>query len=927
MRVNKSSWRKVERGMFVRMECSPQAQHGDLQKAGNELIMKIAKKEGLPLLLTLDAHFVNKDQKVVQDLLLQNGRGEDGGLKFFTKYYQLNTEEAWDKWKSLHGNTSAQFVEGVENNHALAAMCERVQLKKEYHLPEVEMSREVIELDCDLDTKYKHHLFDLITRYGRLPDDPVYKARIKQEVKLIAENGKVNLLPYFFAVHDICEAARSLGIEIGAGRGSSAGSLLAYVLMITHVDPIEHDLSFARFLSMGRINRGKLPDIDIDFSDPGRLVECLKAKHGDKFIRVSTTGTNKVKSAIKDVSRVLLSTKDDEAVKLRVDNLCKTIGDIPQGFNDLLGWLTGWTDSDGVVHAGEIETNKDLAEFFDEFQSVRDLVFQVLGIPKSIGRHASAYCLSDMPVAEIVPVCTINNEECTQFTMDAVEAMGLIKFDLLGLNTLKDIGNCVKLIKKRHKISVDIYKIPEDPLIFDEICQGRTETVFQFKGPIPTQTCMEVLPKTILDLASITAACRPGTMYAEMIDDETGESTALIDLWKQRRQGKKDVTFLHPELKEILSPTHGIVLFQEQIAAMFQKSCGYTEEQADEIREIIGKKKADKMAEIIPDIRSRLQAGGWSAQQIQAFISLCQESASYSFNKSHSICYAYIAYICAWLKGHYPLEWWTAILQNSTHEDLEENAKFFHERVKHPDINVSDVDFYIIDEKYEKIVYPLTMIKGIKNAAVELKQNAPYKSLNDLFMRSDRRIVSKRVISALIWSGALDEMPEAAGDSVTDKRNNLMTEYLKLRFSVSKKKEDNVPHVPLSRGQVEMLESKSLCIGNPDIVEFFRSQGRTRCVDIATASLLPADERVCCAGVVVGFNKIKTKKGDDMCFIDMGNKEHKMSVTIFPKLYAGMADKVKEEAVVFVYGKINVYGGRKSILADGIEFYDIDEIN
>ena len=634
MRVNKSSWRKVERGMFVRMECSPQVQHGDLQRAGNDLIMKIARKEGLPLLLTLDAHFVNKEQKVVQDLLLQNGKGEEGGLKFFTKYYQMTTEESWDKWKNLHGRSmESQFVEGVENNHLLASMCDRVELKKEYHLPEVEMSREVIEMNCSLEDKYKQHLFELIEKYDRLPDDPVYKARLKQEFQLIANNGKINLMPYFFALHDICDMARNLKIDVGAGRGSAGGSLMAYLLKITHVDPIKYGLSFDRFLSMGRINRGKLPDIDVDFSDPGKLVESLKAKHGDKFVRVCTTGTNKVKSAIKDVSRVLLFTKEDDEMKLRVDNLCKTISDIPQGFNDLIAWLHGWTDDEGVEHAGEIEKNKDLAEFFGEHEEVRKLVEQVLGIPKSLGRHASAYCLSDMPIVELVPVCTINNEDCTQFTMEAVEAMGLIKFDLLGLNTLKDIGNCVKLIKDRHKIELDIYNLPDDPLIFDEFCDGRTETVFQFKGSVPTDKCKLVRPRTILDLAAITAACRPGTMYAEMVDDSTNELTTLIDLWVQRRQGTRPVTFLHEDLEEILAPTHGIVLFQEQIAAMFQKSCGYSGEQADEIRDIIGKKKADKMSEILPEIRKRLADRGWNAEQTAAFVSLCVASSSYSFNK------------------------------------------------------------------------------------------------------------------------------------------------------------------------------------------------------------------------------------------------------------------------------------------------------
>lgn len=916
MRVNKNTWKELNTGFFLRKECTPIVKSGDIQRAGNELIMKIARNLNIPILLTLDAHFVNKEQKIVQDLLLQNGRTEEKGLKFYTKYYQMNTQDAWSKWMQVHGTDySSQFVEAVESNHALASMCDRISLQKEYRLPEVNFPREIIEVSSNFDERCKQYAIELINKHERLKDDSRYVDRLKKEISIIANNGKINLLPYFFALHDICESARQLNIWIGAGRGSAGGCLLAYLLKITHIDPIKYNLSFERFLSSGRINRGKLPDIDIDFSEPDKVAEFLKAKYGDKFARICTTGTNKIKSAIRDVSRVILDTKNDEDAKLYVDNVCKTISNVPQGFSDLNKWLHGWEDDEGA-HPGELGTNKALSDFFKEHPAVQELVEQVLGIPKSLGRHASAYCLADIPLSEIVPICTINEEDCTQFTMEAVEAMGLVKFDLLGLNTLKDIGNCVKLIKERHGIDIDIYSIEEDQKVFKEFSDGKTETIFQFNGAVPTNVCKLIKPQSILDLASITAACRPGTMYAEM-EDEEGKST-LINIWVKRRQSDKPFSFLHDSLKDTLSTTHGIVLFQEQISEMFQKSCNYTAEQADEIREIIGKKKMDQMNKILPDIKRRLGDNGWNIQQINAFVSLCRSSSNYAFNLSHSVAYSYMAYVCMWLKSYYPLEWWTAILQNSSHEDLEKHAKYFSAVVKKPDVNVSAIDFYIIDDSDQKIVYPLTMIKGVKTASEEIFNNKPYTSFEDFYNRVNKKIVNKRVVSALIWSGALDSIYKGDSEDIAEIRNSLNFEYHQLRGEKAPEK--------IATTKAEMLQSKSLCIGSPDIVEFFQQKGKKGCKDIPSVMLITAGTQVCTAGIITRFKKIKTKKNDEMCFIDISNKEHEISLTCFPEMYESISDKIKEEKAVLVNGTVNVYNSRKSIIVDAIKFFDIDDL-
>lgn len=921
MNVKPSSWRSVNGGLFLRKECTQIAPTGDIQKAGNELIMKIARNAGVPLLLTLDAHFVKEEQKVVQDVLLQNGKEMDTGLRFFTKYFQMNTQEAWENWKQIHPEREfdSAFVEAVENNKTVVDLCEQVVLKKEYHLPEVELPIEIKTTEGTYESKIKDYLCELIDRHGRMIDSPIYTERLRTEIKVIEQNGKVNFIPYFIAVHDMCEQARQIGLEVGAGRGSAGGCLLAYLLRITQLDPIVHGLSFERFLSMGRINRGKFPDIDIDFSDPSRLVECLKAKHGDKFVRICTTGTSKIKSAIRDVSRIYLDTQKDAETKKYVDDVCKTINNIPQGFNDLIKWLDGYDDEEGH-HAGELEVNPILKDFLDQHQSVDKLVRQVLGVPKSLGRHASAYCLSDIPIHEIVPLCTIKDEQCTQFTMEPIEGSGLIKFDLLGLNTLKDIGNCAKMIKERHGIELDVYDLPFEEQVFKDFWKGGTESVFQFNGPIPTGVCKEVKPSSLIDLASITAACRPGTMYAEFPLSD-GSVDTLINVWVKRRKGTLKVEYLHKDLEEILAATHGIVLFQEQISAMFEKSCGYTPEQADEIREIVGKKKKDQMDKIIPDIRNRLHDHGWNESQIGAFISLCRAASSYSFNKSHSVDYAYMGYICAWMKHHYPLEWWTAILQNSSHEDLEKNAKYFSKYVETPDINTSELDFYIIDSDRNKIVYPLSMIKGVKSAANYIVPNRPFDSFEDFFNRVERRKVNLRVVSAMIYAGAFDRMPEAGEGNKAERRNRILRRYKELRGEKTANLED------ITLGRIAMLETASLCIGNPDLVTYFKTiANQYDCLTIPEVSRKSEKSRVKTAGVILDFRPHTTKKGEEMCWITLGNGEHQISVTCWPDQYKGWKEFIKKEAVILVTGRTNTYNNRQSVIADTIRFYDLDQI-
>ena len=916
MQINPTTFRQTEK-TFAGIECTPLVPTGNLQRHANEGVMRIARSLGKPLLLTLDAHFVRPEQKFMQDILLK----QDGktGWHFHNTYAQYSMEEAWELWQRLHpglADMSRNFAQAVEANSEFVSRVEPITLTKQYHLPPVEFPAEIRSTDDDWDTKLTNYTLNLVAGYGRFParehpDHATYVARLREELAVIARNGTVNFLPYFITLsEEVCKQARARGILMSPGRGSAAGCLLAYLLKITHLDPIKWSLSFARFLSMGRINRGKFPDIDMDFGDAGAVTAMLKEKFGDRFARICTTNTLKPKNAIRDVSRVLLNTQTNAAAASRVDAVAKSLSNVPQGMSDMQNWLYGWQDEEGA-HAGELDINPLLANFFSNEPDVARGVTEVLGIPRSLGRHASAYCLSDTPICDELPMCVINEEICTQYTMGPVEALGFLKIDFLGLNTLKDISGALAQIKARHGMDIDIYSLPDgDPATMAAFQQGRNETVFQFNAAIGIDLCKRARPTNINDLSDITAAGRPGTMYALMDDGKT----TLIDAWLKRRAGKELPRYIHPSMEDALKSTLGVALYQEQVMAMFQQCCGFSEERADEIREFIGKKKKDRMDAILPEIRSVLRERGWSPAQSESFISLCVASSSYSFNRSHSAAYAYLGYVCQFLKTHFPLEWWTSVLQNSSSDDIRENAKFCRDFIITPDVNQSDMDFYIIDGARGKIVYPLGMVRGVKKAAAEIASKRPFASLQDFYERIDRRLVHRGIISSLIWAGAFDRLcfitdPEA--------RNDIFKAYLELR---GVRKEIN-EFAAADKFNCLLRQNYALPLNAADFSTTIAEMTGLRMIGLQEALALGDKRSVVVAGSIDEIKQVRTKKGEQMAFVRLADRSVTAEMTIFPMLFADIGPRLKKNEVVLIWGKTNSYNDKMSIIVDKIRFF------
>lgn len=920
MQIDPSSWEVG--GTIVPKEKTPMFPDGDLQKTTNLMLMEWAKSSDLPMLLTLDSHMVGADRKPLQDIMLQNGNPD--GWRYPQTYNQLTTEEAWARWSGEMGlaEYAREFASAVDNNMMLCDMVGEITMPGRVRLPMITVPREIrTTYPGDHTSQYLEMVMERIKEYGRFPmGDQVYIDRLLLELDVIAHNGQVDFLPYFLFLEEVCRDARDAGDLVGPGRGSAAGCLLAYLLKITHINPIEYGLSFARFLSIARINRKKFPDIDLDFGNAGAIAERLKARHGDKFVRICTVGTMKPRNALRDISRVLLHTRTNPEAAALVDEVSKSISIMPQGIGDSKKWFFGYTDDEGMYHAGEVDQNELLAKFFETYPDVEKGVRDALDIPRSLGRHASAYCIADIPISEIVPICRVGGEECTQFTKDPVEALGIQKIDLLGLNTLKDIGGCLKWVKHLRGIDLDFYNIPtDDAKTWAAFARGDNQTVFQFGSKIGVGLSKKISPSSIDDLAQMTSAGRPGTMDSLMPDGET----KLIEQWESVRQGKKDPEVIHPSVAHILEPTGGICLFQEQISAMFEVACGYTEEQADEIREIVGKKKKDRMAQLLPEIRERLANSGWRDVQIESFISLCTAAANYSFNKSHAVAYSYTGYVCQYLKSNYPLEWWTSILQNSSKDDLEKNASFCSDLVSPPDVNLSELDFFIADRKKARsdegrIIYPLRMVNKVKSAAQFVYEARPYRDLRDFHERVNRSKVHLGVTTQLIWAGAFDAL--CGVESILD-RNSIYEQYMRLRGGLDEERYRRRTELELMRLQVEALP-----LWTPDYVGYMRRTPELMNVSIqgpgAVNRRRPKDS-IMVGGIIKDVHSLLTKKNDKMAFVTISNLNETASLTFFPEAYAVHGEYLKEGEVVFAAGAVNEFNGRKSLLVD--KFYVFHE--
>ncbi len=723
----------------------------DPQEKANRLAYALAMRHGIKVLYSDYAYYAEPEDKTVQDVRLSQD-----GIKEYAKRHMQSKEEALAYLTETLKLSKEQAAQVLKNNSEWASLFDGFELNYDYSIPEVEGGQDPARL-----------AMDIIKQTGRMKwDNPTYVERLKYEFQVLANNGKVNLLPYFFPIRDVLNYYIENHQLTGPARGSAAGSLLLYLMGITQVDPIKYGLSFERFLSLDRILSGSFPDVDSDLVSRDLLVGedaqsgYLYGRWGNKAAQISTRTMLRLKSAIKDVNRYV-----NGSIEPEIEKLSKSLPPAPQGISDL-DFVFGFEDDDGNHQMGLIEINSDLKNYAESRPVEWDLVKRCLGISRQHSKHASAFVIANKPVSSIVPM----HGSITQYEAKAVEKVKLIKYDFLVVKQLEDIQKCIELINKKDGVSLPtgrfmlngketyIWDLPEDQNVYTSIWEGDTETLFQINTRSMVPFVQQILPKSISDLSDILALVRPGPL--DFVDEATGLNMA--EEYIQRRFGNSKSSI--PELAELLPETFGVMVYQEQVSKVSRILGDMKPGDAEELRRVFSKKDKKKSLEMKPlFMKGAVEKLG--EQKAEVIWSQMETFSRYGFNKSHSVSYAMITYACMYLKHYFNLEWWTAVLSNADEEEIT-NVLYRHVKdiLAPPDINLS-TDEMVIDYSTGKIRAKLTVLKGLGDSAVQpIVSGRPYKDIKDFVKK---RVCGPSLTKKLIHVGVMDSLFPASFDLLT----------------------------------------------------------------------------------------------------------------------------------------------------------------
>ena len=699
--------------------------HGmEEERTLNILLYKLAKKHNLPLVVTNDVHYISKDDAKAHEILMaiqtKTTLDSPKRFKFPSNDFHLKTEE---EMKSSFGKISSAF----ENTVKIAEECSELDiLSKTYYMPDYELESG----ETERSTLQKLCMTGLNKYYNNdIPEKAL--ERLEMELNVVSNMGFEG---YFLIVQDFISYARNNDISVGPGRGSAAGSIVAFATGITKVNPLEYNLLFERFLNP---ERKSMPDIDVDFQDDKRdnVIEYVKNKYGkDNVAQIATFSSLSGRSVIRDVCRVMsieLSIADSIA------KLMPSSGTLIDIYND---------DTDKNDFRREIDSRKELKDMFE-------IATKLEGLVRNVGLHAAGIVISNKKLVECVPIYQDNKTgvRASQYEMEHIEKAGLIKIDFLGIKNLRLVKDAVEDIKSRHGVSLDVDNLPLDDAKVYEIFQtANTGGVFQFESDGMRKMLVDIKPTTFDDLVSSVALYRPGPINAGM-----GKKYA------DTKNGKMKQTYSHPDLEPILKETQGVLIYQEQIMAISRVLGGFTPAEADDLRKAMGKKNIDAMEKLKEKFLSGGLSLGYEQKILDDLYEMMRGFAEYGFNKSHSVCYALIAYQEAYIKAHYPIEYYVALL-NTTINDTDKISIYLNEirqnniEVVMPTIAESNALF---TQKNGKLIYALHAVKGIGLQAAlaienERNKNGEFKSLEDFANRVSVQLVSKKVYESLIKSEA-----------------------------------------------------------------------------------------------------------------------------------------------------------------------------
>jgi DNA polymerase-3 subunit alpha len=876
----------------------------------NRQLLDLGHRYDSRFVATNDVHYINPEDARLQDILLAIQTGtllsDPNRMRMTDGSYYLRSPEEM-------GRLFAEVPEALSNTLLIAERCNVDLGFKGYHLPNFNVpegytAQSFLRSLCESGLKQ---------RFGERANDPVVNKRLEYELGVIHQMG---FDTYFLIVWDLCRYARDQGIWYNA-RGSAAGSIVAFTLEITIVDPIEHGLIFERFLNPGRIS---MPDIDLDFRDDRRadMMEYTAHKYGDdKVAQIITFGTLGARAAIRDVGRVMDIPLAD------VDRVAKLVPNIPG---------KPVTISQALDEVPDFKKSYESAPYLKE---LIDTAAKMEGVVRSAGTHAAGVIITDKPIIDYIPLHRPTGSSAaespiktvTQFEMNVIDSLGLLKVDFLGLATLTIMAKACDLIYQRHGKKFNLDNIPtDDPDTYELLGRGETAGVFQVEGSGMRRWLMEMKPKELKHVVAMVALFRPGPMD-------------FIPGYIRRMHGEEAVEYRHPWLEEIFKETYGYPVYQEQLMFAVMKLAGYSAPEADDLRKAIAKKMAEKLATHRQKFIDGAQKNDIPTETSAAIFEEWEEFARYGFNKSHAVDYAVIAVQTAYLKLHYPFEYMTALLSVSKNETAKvalyvADARRMGLRVEPPEINASDWDFSIEDCKDGSSVirFGLGAVKNVGQSAVETilkgRQNEPFRNINDFARRVDLRLVGRRALECLTKVGALDAFGQRTSllealdgvIAVSTAHFRAVESGQMSLFGQSTGVIEEI-HIKSARTDVslkEILNWERELIGLY-ITDHPLSPIISELEDVVThysGQLAEAahEEHVRLAGIITRIRNHQTKSGKSMAFVTMEDLQGTVDLVIFPRTWERVAELVKPDQIVLVDGKVDASSGEPKVLVDNI---------
>jgi len=881
----------------------------------NELLIKCAEKTGLPMVATNDCHYLTAEDYEAHDTLLciQTQTTVDAEKRF-----KMDTQELYFKTPEEMEKAFAHVPEAILNTQRIAEQCNLEIELGNYYFPEYELSEGVSDMDEEFDKLCREGLRRRLDTITYDVDEKIYWDRLDYELGVITEMG---FPAYFLIVQDFINWAKDNRIPVGPGRGSAAGSIVAWSLKITNLDPLPYDLLFERFLNVERVS---MPDIDVDFCERRRLevVKYCAEKYGhDRVAQITTFGTMKTKAVIKDVGRALGMTFGE------TDRIAKLIPDDPALIAKLLGVEKAKINVPNAVKA--VVELDDMVATDPKIAKLIDISTRLEGLCRHASTHAAGVVISDKPMVEYLPLYKGKKGEIvTQFDMKKVEKVGLIKFDFLGLRTMTVIEDCLDIIREQGKKAPDLDTLHlDDPETFAIFAKGDTDGIFQVESSGMRKYLRMLRPDCFEDIVAMLALYRPGPLG--MIGSH---GVSMVDEFIMRKHGDIEVTYPHESLEETLKPTYGVMVYQEQVMATAMTVANYSLGEGDLLRRAMGKKIAEEMAKQ----RSRFLEGSRENEipdkVANEIFDTMEKFAAYGFNKSHSAAYALISYHTAYLKAHFPVEFMAALMStemNNTEKIIMyiNACRDMEITVKQPNINAGHARFSVLEGD---ILYAMAAIKNVGEEAineivVERNDGGPFKDIFDFCERVNLRRVTKRVLESLIKAGALDcfncsraalledlEKAVALGQKKAKEKDSGMLNMLDMLGGGG---QDAPAHSPTC-SDIEEFDDKEKLALEKEVLGFFLSGhpllayrqdlARLRTTTLEDCKNIPNGTEVRVAVIIPDYKQFITKRGDPMAFCVAEDLTTSGEITMLPKVYADARELIDADRPLMVQGKIDV---------------------